>query len=355
MKLSSLIAFKNRLDDITPLDTTPLTYDKLTPIMTIVNDHEMQFNHLTDRMNMNYRQILYDFDQFDQTIEEIKTEILELIKQKEAGYYIDSIRFYQSEVANDSAEHILDRRLVIYDEIVDMIKGRLQTYGNWQHAGLIIRPGHEDWVRELVSCDPLYLVDQNLKLLEPAVLRFNDQYQRRLRTYTIDESLTDPMLPSIPNKQIGFCLVYNFFNYKPIEVIEAYLKEIYNKLKAGGSVALTFNDCDRAAGAELFEKRFMCYTPGREVFSRAEAIGFEITYHFRTDQSNTWLELRKPGVLTSFRGGQTLAKVLYKDEYSLYTEEQLKNIRQQALDLNIAIEHLSTGQIVELIKQRTSK
>jgi hypothetical protein len=61
----------------------------------------------------------------------------------------------------------------------------------------------------------------------------------------------------------------------------------------------------------------------------------------------------------SMRGGQSLAKILYKDEYTMYTEEQIKNIRQQAHDLNIAsseeLEKMPIGQIVEFLKQRTSK
>lgn len=359
MKLSSIIAYKNKLDDLTPLDTTPLTHDKLTPLMNIVKDNELQFTNLIDRMNENYRLILDRFDAFDQTIEDIKLEITELIRQKESAYYEESTRLYQQEIANDSAEHILDRRLPMFVEVAEILKLRLKNYGDWHHAGLIIRPGHEDWIQELVAFDPLYLVDQTESLLDPAVLRFNDQYQRRLRTYTLNESLTDPMMPAIPDKQFGFCLVYNFFNYKPIEVIEAYLREIYTKLKPGGTVALTFNDCDRSPGAELFERNFMCYTPGHAVIARIESIGYEIAYNFRTDLSNTWLEIKKPGQLTSIRGGQSLAKILYKDEYTMYTEEQIKNIKQQAYDLNIGsfeeLEKMPVKQIVEFLKQRTSK
>ena len=359
MKLSSIIAYKNKLDNLTPLDTTPLTHDKLTPLMNIVKENELQFTNLTEQMIENYQLILGQFDAFDQTIEDVKTKIFELIRQKESVYYQESSRLYQQEIANDSVDYILDRRLPMFIEVTEILKVRLKNYGDWHHPGLIIRPGHEEWIKELVAFDPLYLVDQAEQLLDPAVLRFNDQYQRRLRTYVISESLTDPIMPTIPDNQFGFCLVYNFFNYKPIEVIEVYLKEIYTKLKPGGTVALTFNDCDRSEGAELFERNFMCYTPGHALISRIESIGYEITYNFRTDSSNTWLEIKKPGELMSMRGGQSLAKILYKDEYTMYTEEQIKNIKQQAHDLNIGssdeLETMPIGKIVEFLKQRTSK
>jgi hypothetical protein len=168
---------------------------------------------------------------------------------------------------------------------------------------------------------------------------------------------------------LGICLVWNFFNYKPIEVIEIYLKELYTKLKPGGTLAMTFNNCDRFEGTELFERHYMSYTPGREVIKRAESIGYIVTYNFRTDSSNTWLELQKPGKLTSIRGGQSLAKVLYKSkeiqytteqlekindkiDANQYTAEELENIKKICLDLNIKTNEISTvGQIIEIIKQ----
>jgi SAM-dependent methyltransferase len=226
-------------------------------------------------------------------------------------------------------------------------------------VGLILRPGHEDWIRDLVACDPLYLVDTHDELLEPARLKFNDQYQRRLRTYTIKETNNPGILNQLPEGQFGFCLVYNFFNYKPIEIIELYLSELYAKLKPGGVIAFTFNDCDRAEGIELFERHFMSYTPGNNIIALCQTIGYEIKNIFRLDHSCTWIEIARPGNATSIKGGQSLAKVLYKDEYYHYTKEQIEIIKQQAHDLNIAkseeLDNMPIGRIVELINQRNSK
>ena len=103
----------------------------------------------------------------------------------------------------------------------------------------------------------------------------------------------------------------------------------------------------------------MSYTPGREVITRAESIGYLVSYNFRTDSSNNWLELKKPGSLTSIKGGQSLAKVVYKDEYYHYTKEQIESIKQQASDLNIArldeLTQMPLGQIIQLLNQRTNK
>jgi predicted methyltransferase len=107
-------------------------------------------------------------------------------------------------------------------------------------------------------------------------------------------------------------LVYYFFNFKPIEIIRAYMTEIYVKLKPGGTFAMTFNDCDRSGGVDLAERSFACYTPAHAVLSAATTAGFELHQSFKIDAANTWLEFRRPGQLTSLRGGQTLATVMPK-------------------------------------------
>lgn len=359
MKLSEIIAYKNLLDEMTPLNSAPSVHDILNPILTVVKNKDIQFEYLTQQLQDHYRYVHKSLNDFENTIEDIKISIQKIVEQTESLYYKNSTEFYFSDSLNELPEYILDRKLPVFDEVIGKLVSRIKLHNDWKHAGLIIRPGHENWITHLVGCDPLYLVDYSKELLEPAVLRFNDQYQRRLRTYTIEESLDKPIFDCIPDAQLGICLVWNFFNYKPIEIIELYLKELFGKLKPGGTLAMTFNNCDRAEGTELFEKHFMSYTPGREVVSMAEKLGYQVTFNFRTDSSNTWLELQRPGELSSIKGGQALAKILYKDEYTMYTEEQIKSIRQQAFDLNIAksneLEQMPIGQIVKLINQRTNK
>ena len=74
----------------------------------------------------------------------------------------------------------------------------------------------------------------------------------------------------------------------------------------------TYNDCDRAHGVELFENRFMCYTPGYRIKDYAETVGFDVAYHYVGPGDLAGLEVRKPGTITSLRGGQTLAQIIRK-------------------------------------------
>lgn len=312
MKLSTLIVYKNLLESMTPLDTAPIAHKTLAPVLHTVKSNDLQFSNLTERLQNQYDRVLDCLYEIDQTLEEVIENIKSLIRQHEPIYYEKSSALYQEMTAYDSVEHTLNRTYQVNDNTREFLAARIQAHGDWHHAGMIIRPAREEWINLLVGCDPLYLVDTDLKLLEPAVLRFNDQYQRRLRTYSVVESTDVEILTDLPSKQFSFCLAYYFFNFKPIEIIEAYLLEIFSKLKPGGTLAMTFNDCDRAGGVDLAERNFMCYTPGHAVIAAAKSAGFELTHRFNIDASNTWLELRRPGTLTSIRGGQTLATVMPK-------------------------------------------
>jgi hypothetical protein len=309
MKLSSLIAYKNLLEEMIPLDTVPLAHDKLAPVLYTVQSNEVQFANLTEQLEADYRSILEKLDQFDQTAENIKNQIDSLIDLNEPIYYENSTELYRQMVQQDSNEYVLSRQQPITVEVKELIIARLRRYGDWHHAGMIIRPGHEDWINLLVGCDPLYLVDTNKELLDPAVLRFNDQYQRRLRTYAVDEISTNAILKLLPQEQFAFCLVYNFFNFKPMELVVRYLSELFYKLKPGGTVALTINDCNRAGAVKLAESGFKCYTPKSAIVEHCCSLGFELTTSFHIDAASTWLEFQRPGELTSLRGGQALAQV----------------------------------------------
>lgn len=364
MKLSTIVSYKNKLEGSTPLDTAPLVHSKLAPVLHSVESSEVQLLSLTEQLGKNYSNILAHLSEFEDTVESIKDEVQRLIEQLEPVYYNESWQRYIEEITFDSNEYILNRRFAYDQSVIDFITARVQSHSNWLYPGMILRPGREDWISYLVGCDPLYLVDVNTDLLEPAVLRFNDQYQRRLRTYAITESIDTPILDRLPDNQFSYCLAWNFFNYKPIEIIKAYLNEIYQKLKPGGCVSFTFNDCDRSGAVELAERKFSFYTPWRVIREHTESLGLEAREIFRIDDSCTWVELYKPGSLSSMRGGQTLAKLIYKDNESMYTDEERARIRQQAIELQIynpfgntpeVVNQIPTAQLVQLIKQRTNK
>ena len=74
---------------------------------------------------------------------------------------------------------------------------------------------------------------------------------------------------------------------------------------------MTFNDCDNEKAVRLAENYYACYTPGYLVKSVAERIGFELYFIWNDNSPTTWIELQKPGTLTTLRGGQALAKLVH--------------------------------------------
>jgi hypothetical protein len=221
-------------------------------------------------------------------------------------------KWYENEMTNESVDDLRNRTPNIPDSTVEFYRARISRYIGWQHPAMIVRPAFEPYINDMVSCDPLYLVDVSHELLQPSVQNYNELYQQRLRCYVVNERGSDKMLSRLPDQQFGLILAYNYFNFRPFEMIKQWLTELLQKLKPGGVLLLTFNDCDRDKAVMLVERNFCCYTPGNLVTQLAQTLGFEIIFQWHDDGPSTWLELRRPGTLTTLRGGQALAKIMPK-------------------------------------------
>ena len=309
MKLSELVAYKNELDQLSAWHIFNSANNDLQKITHLVQTCNIQLNDtVTDIVNQ-YNQVVGAVDQFEDSLNKLKCRVDEEIAQAEKPWFQESYRLYEGELEK-SADVILKLR-ANHDDLT-VFKSRLARYVDWQHAGIIIRPGNGSFVDDMVGLDPLYLIDIEHDYLKPTVEKFTKVYQRRLRQYVVTEDINSEILWRLPDNQFGVCLVYNYFNFRPLEIIKKYLNEIYNKLKPGGILNLTFNDCDRVSAVKLVEQYYCCYTPGKLMKELALSIGYEITFTWHDDGPTTWLELRKPGVLRSLRGGQTLAKIIPK-------------------------------------------
>jgi SAM-dependent methyltransferase len=321
MKLSELVAYRNHLSGF---DVNTIQYTarhKLEEIVYNVQNSVIQPRAFTQTLQEDQERVITAFDHFSSTLVELISELDSMIETAEKTQYAESTRLYNEEVARYGRldeptnkkvnQQILDRRMPMTADVQQMISNRIKSYVDWKYPGLIIRPGVETFISDLVALDPLYLVDYSTELLQPALSTFPEEYQRRLRVYEQDPCSTN-VLDALPDNQFGMCLAFNFFEFTPLEVVEQYLRNIFNKLRPGGILAMTFNDCDRAHCVALVEKNFCFYTPGQRVKATAKSIGYRQMFSW-TDAGNlTWLELRKPGELESIRGGQTLAKIVNK-------------------------------------------
>ena len=233
-----------------------------------------------------------------------------MIRDQEIDMYRNTRERYNREQHWENLEYLQTRKISATSESMNLLRNRIRLHGDWRVPGMIIRPGLENFIEDMVPLDPLYLADSNPEILAPAINNFTLEYQRRLRPYYIND--TDPataIFGQLPQNQFGFIFAYNYFNYRPVEIIDRYIQEFYQLLRPGGTVIFTYNDCDIAHGVMLAES-FMAYTPGHRIQTAIETTNFEVIKNQIGPYDISWFELHKPGTITSLRGGQTLAEII---------------------------------------------
>lgn len=310
MILSQLVQFKNQIDS---LKVDPAGHEFVRHLENIL--HHASSNDI--RVESDINNIQQDLDSVRQSVDafrnsfaNVSRSLQHMVESRDQQMYEHSMKVYQEEFSQDTVEHILNRRLPIDQASENIMLARVKTYSDWRLPGMIIRPSKEEYVDSMVSLDPLYLVDHDVGLLEPAKERYLPEYQRRLRVYTINDYVKRPIFKNFPENQFGLIFAYNYFNYKPLSVINDYLAELFQLLRPGGRLIFTYNNCDLWHCVSFAEKNFMCYTPGVKIWNLARENGYTVTFEHNGVLDAKWIELIKPGEITSIKGGQSLAKIV---------------------------------------------
>ena len=234
-------------------------------------------------------------------------ELEQYIRDAEPKLLADSMEEYKNYYLTVDAEfHRKAEVITIAKETEKKVKACIGKYIDWRYPGLEIGPGDGKWTNNLVGCDPLYLVDIHQMFLDSTKKMFNKQYQHRLRTYLTDE--TD--LSMIPRSQIGFAFSWDLFHYLPLEVISTYLNEIFAVLRPGGTFMFSYCDGERPTPMHRVEDQFMRYTPKAMVVNIAKKAGFIGIETFDEEFMISWMEIHKPGILTSNRAAQTRGELI---------------------------------------------
>ena len=313
MKFSELVNLRNHLNAMSSQPSQAATALELEKIAHLVDTQPELLGQLGQGLLVKQMAIQQSFDEFEQCLDQLKTLIKEKTEIAEKPWFQDSYTLYESlPFVVETPEYIFNRRPTVTKEVENLYRSRIMKYADWHYSAMIIRPAAESFIRDMVAYDPLYLIDEKHELLTPALSMFNEIYQRRLRTYVVNERADEKILNKLPDGQFGMCLVYNYFNYRPFEVLKRYLIDIYQKLRPGGVLIMTFNDCDRPSAVRLVENKFCSYTPGYLVRELAQSLGYKIEFSWHDDNPSTWIEFKKPGVLSSLKGGQSLAKIVSK-------------------------------------------
>lgn len=258
-----------------------------------------------------YNQIDEQFTNIEKTLSDYNKLVETKIESWYDHYYEASKNIYQAGV-EDSAEYVLQRHknhtFLQLPEFQDLFLARVGMYNSWKYPAIEIRPGQGQVTEQIKGCDPLYLVDTDNNLFAEVNTKWHKFYQRRLRYYVIEEQSKNPLI-DLPDHQFGFIVSFNYFNHKPMHIIENFLKDFYDKLKPGGIAMFTYNNGDLPYGAQNVEKKFCCFTPEHILTELVQNIGFEVVKSYNVLENISWLEIKKPGEIHTIRGGQALAEI----------------------------------------------
>ena len=314
MRLSEIVHLKNLLGEFSPDPKCYSTARHLESLIHQVDGHNIRLPNRVEDLVVHLESVRSGVTNFLETMRAMDMQLESMIQDREPAMLVNSREVHRMQPLTDKSDQILQRQLLIDSEDREKLVGRVNNISDWRMPAMVIRPGLDTFVDNMVNWDPLYIVDERNELLEPCVNKFTLEYQRRLRRYTVNDHAPEPYLKNFPANQFGLILAYNYMNYKPLEVVKQYITEIADKLRPGGEAIITYNDCDWAHGVALAEQSFMSYVPGHCLVEQAQLSGLMVTDQHRGSGDVCWLAFRKPGEMHSIRGGQSLAKILARSK-----------------------------------------
>lgn len=198
------------------------------------------------------------------------------------------------------------------DDVVNAVTANIHQSSDFHFPALQLgcSAHSKRFTSELVANDPLYLYDIDGRRVEDIASQFNDIYYRRLRRYT--------NLEILPYNQFGLIFSWMFFNYKKYTEIQEYLKKMILFLRPGGRFLFSYNNCDILENCLLAEDGSMSYVSKRHLIKFCRSIGCEIVYDYdiANDDSHvrwiSWLEIRKPGTLSTAKLKQVMGAIHQK-------------------------------------------
>ena len=204
MNLSDLVSYRCELESMSTVSLSREVDINVEKITHLVSNQPIQLAEFSKQLANQKQGIQQAFDNFEQDLNILKQQLNALIETSQKPWFAESYRLYEQEMIHETAEYILSRRAEISAETEQFYRNRIVRYNNWKHPAMVIRPGRETYLNELLASDPLYLVDESHDLLAPALNLFNERYQNRLRSYTINERNSEKILDKQPGHGQGF-------------------------------------------------------------------------------------------------------------------------------------------------------
>jgi SAM-dependent methyltransferase len=306
MALYDLVTLKQNLQQLT---AQPLA-EEIAQLQHRLKDINLQLDNIPQHRE-HIKQIIRDYDAVavqamapmelvKRKLEALDHEIHTLTHQLFAGNY-------DLEEYCRSADMVRNtRRITIGDEEVEMtIKHRIFLHTNWRYPALEIGCRDGEWTQYLVAADPLYIMDRHEEFLTSTNSKFPEQYQHRLRKYLLNHHF----LGELPQAQFGFVFSWGYFNYVSLDTMRRYLSQVFDLLRPGGIFMFSYNDGDTPAGAGMAENFAQSYMPKSLLIALAESLGYEIMETTMHSTNIHWIEIKRPGVMTTIKAHQALGEI----------------------------------------------
>lgn len=308
MTLSELIKLKLSIDELAHCELGRKDYQEFLRQVVqleknVANEKfsfslELARGIARDRIESLTTELIMHFNQMTENIDHY-------IAQKAKQY--QNKKYAQTSFEDDKANRVLP----LSQKNKEVLLSKIRLLSDWHYPGLEISPHDGTFTQQLVGSDPLYIADQFPEYLDLVNSMFSEQYKTRLRKYHIDMQ-NNPYLGALPQQQFGVVFSWNFFNYLPLQEMTQFLQEVYGLLRPGGTFLFSFNDAGMVNGAKHAEWGGMAYTPKYDVVKAAEKLGYQINASFGEDcgwHNISWMEIQKPGTLTTVKAHQTLGIV----------------------------------------------
>jgi len=296
-KLSEVIKLRDdMLSIIDHLSMEQAISEKITYLDVVVSSCNIDpwYGKLLGLTN-RYKEIINDTNSVIDNAKTLLAEI-QLEIDTQADYLIQLQQ--QKSIGLTEFHYISERKI----DLPDVIKNTVNVCSQWKFPGLQLYPEHKSWIDTMVTCDPLYLVDSDLLSVKDKIQDYTEQYQRRLCIYKD--------LDRLPLNQFGMILAYNFLNFMPFTEVEFYLNKFFNLLRPGGNLIFTYNNCDLYPLAKMAEDHSMFYADTKLITKVCSELGYSI---IRTESTpTTWMQITKPGELSTTKISQVLGKPLPK-------------------------------------------
>ncbi len=290
--------------------------EQLSSVQTDLATNDFDTEDLKSSISGKHLEILKILEDIDSDLNRFKQGLKQTVTELAIPYYTKSEHIEKHGVELPRLEKLSRLKtsdLLYNEESKQLLVNAITSYIHARYSVCQIQPGYGEITNDLVAGTPMYIVETEDF---PSIVNtdfFNSTMTRRINWYSMNEQDSDP-LNKLPQGQIGCVVVVDYFNFKTVPTIKTFLHSIYNVLRSGGVAIFTYNNCDYPKGIDKVDEMYYCYTTEDEMTSVCKEVGFEIIRsvvrgYDELDNGISWLEVKKPGELSSIRAAQGLATI----------------------------------------------